>query len=838
MATPLNPANNVPFTVFKRGMFARRLKHTARPANSCPTGRLTEHNGIASAITHGVQAAMSSHDIQELAALTAANFNTHHPQYNILAGRLVAANIHKVVPIRRFSDNVERIVAEHPGLLDETFVANARRYGEQLDNMLMQDRDFGMPYPCIKLMEQSYLLRVGDAILERPQHAYMRVALALNANDINAIEETYNMLSRRAYTHASPTMFNAGLSDQALISCFVQSAEYTSTPDAIKGMMQASEAFLKNSGIGIGLDKVPAYRPDANPPQPGVIALLNMYQQVAEFTTDARSKRPSAATAVIPIWHADVTKVINIRRGNVLGQAPLRDIYPALWIADLFMRRVQENVYWSLFDPADAPQLAELYGAAFEAEYTQLEQSNIQRVTVLARSLFYQIVVMQIRSGTPYIMYADAINAKNNQSHLGTIRATNLCTEIVQFSSRTRTPVCALSSLSLPAFVSSDDHTFDFDALHHATKVATRCTDRVLDINDYPSPEARASAVETRAIGVGVQGLADVFRMMGIPYGSDEARRLNVSIFETIYHGALEESSEMAERFGPFPAWNRSPASQGVLQCDMWNCTPSDRYDFDALRARIAKHGLRNSMLTAVMPTSSTSQLLGNNDSVEPYVSNIYTRRALGGEYHIICPHLVQELERRGLWTPHMRRQIIDARGSVQNITTIPDRLKAVYRTAWEMPQRYTVIMAADRGPYIDQSQSMSLYMRNPTAAALYTAHMYSWQAGLKTGMYYLRTTAPTYAMQPGDPRPNGYESSSDSSDSDSDDNNDGNGNDNDNDDNNIGDDAADAGNADNNNDDDNGLDSDSGDSNSARARECITTDEVPAPIACLACTA
>ncbi|KAI0349446.1 putative ribonucleoside-diphosphate reductase large chain [Trametes cingulata] len=693
---------------------------------------------IIMALTRGIVDGITVQELQRQMALAAADLTSYHPDYAVLAGRLEVAELHRSTQ-KSFVDYVFWIAHVDPALFADTFIDAVTAHGSKLDHALRHARDYDMTYSSFKTLERSYLLRLNGVVVERPQWLWMRVAVALHNHDLARVLETYELLSRGYYTHATPTLVNAGRRQQTLSSCFIVPTDCTSMKTTYDGIRDIASIFMCDGGVGVDLHNVPSRRADIARPQPGVIPILRVLDATVKLTSTGKESRPSALTACLPIWHGDVMEFIEIR--NIRGQEELRtpNIFNALMIPDLFMRRVRDDGTWSLFDPKDVPDLFSHFGDDFTRAYIRYEDARKQVAVVPARVLWDHIIDNQIETGTPFVLYQDAINVKSNHQHLGVIHATNLCTEVLQYVSPDTAAVCTLSSIILPAFVTHDRH-FDFDELHRVAKVAAYNTDRIIDINDYPTPQAKRSAETTRAIGIGVQGLADVFMMMHIPFDSEDAAALNRDIFETLYHAALEASCDLARVHGPYPTWAGSPTSQLRLQFDLWNAQPSRRYDFDALKTRIATYSLRNSLLTAQMPTASTSQITGVNDGTEPYISNMYVRRTLAGEFQVVNKWLVRDLIAHQRWNEGIRQEILRAHGSIQLINDVPTELKTIYRTAWEIPQRRVVDMAAERGPFICQSQSMTIYMAVPTAKKLTSMYFHAWESGLKTGMYYLRS--------------------------------------------------------------------------------------------------
>ncbi|KAJ7743859.1 ribonucleotide reductase alpha subunit [Mycena metata] len=706
-------------------------------------------------VVAGVYNGITTMELDNLAAETAAYLTTKHPDYAILAARIAISNLHKETK-KSFStviSDLYNFVNPKTGrraslIAKETYdvvMANAAT----LDSAIIFNRDFNYNYFGFKTLERSYLLRLDGRVVERPQHLIMRVAVGIHGSDLDRVIETYNLMSERYFTHATPTLFNAGTPMAQLSSCFLVCMK----EDSIEGIYDTLKncAMISKSAGGIGLSihnirATGSYIAGTNGYSNGIVPMLRAYDATARYVDQGGNKRPGAFAIYLEPWHADIFEFIDLRKNHGKEQMRARDLFLALWIPDLFMKRVEADGEWSLFCPNEAPGLHEVHSAEFEALYEKYEKEGRARKTIPAQKLWYAILEAQVETGGPFMLYKDAANSKSNQKNLGTIKSSNLCTEIIEYSAPDETAVCNLASIALPSFVSNG--TYDFQRLHDITKVVAFNLNRIIDVNYYPIPETRRSNMRHRPIGVGVQGLADVFLALRLPFESPAAKELNKQIFETIYHGALEASAELAEKDGPYETYQGSPASQGELQFDMWNVTPSSLWDWDALKAKIAKTGLRNSLLTAPMPTASTSQILGNNECFEPYTSNIYTRRVLSGEFQVVNPWLLRELVDLGLWDENMKNMLIAHRGSVQNIPTIPDEVKAIYKTVWEISQKRILELAADRGAFICQSQSLNVHLSAPTMGQLTSMHFYGWKAGLKTGMYYLRTQPAAAAIQ------------------------------------------------------------------------------------------
>jgi ribonucleoside-diphosphate reductase subunit M1 len=700
-------------------------------------------------VVQGVYNGVTTVELDNLAAETAAYMTTTHPDYAVLAARIAVSNLHKETK-KQFSSVIEDLYhytnpindKPSPMISKDTFEV-IMEHSERLNSSIIYDRDYNYNYFGFKTLERSYLLKLDGKVAERPQHMLMRVSVGIHGKDIDAAIETYNFMSEKYFTHASPTLFNAGTPRPQLSSCFL----VTMKDDSIEGIYDTLKtcAMISKSAGGIGLNvhcirATGSYIAGTNGYSNGLVPMLRVYNNTARYVDQGGNKRPGAFAMYLEPWHADVFEFLDLRKNHGKEESRARDLFYALWVPDLFMKRVESNGDWSLFCPAEAPGLDNVYGDEFEALYVQYEREGRARKTIPAQKLWFAVLESQVETGTPYILYKDACNRKSNQKNLGTIRCSNLCTEIVEYSSPDEVAVCNLASIALPAFVVDKD-TFDFAKLHEVTKVITRNLNKVIDVNFYPVPEAKKSNMRHRPIGIGVQGMADAFIKMRMGFDDDRARKLNKDIFETIYHAALEASCELAEVDGHYESYPGSPVSQNILQFDMWDVVPeSGLCDWDALRARIQKHGVRNSLLLAPMPTASTSQILGNNECFEPYTSNLYTRRVLAGEFQVVNPHLLNDLIELGLWNDVIKNRIIADNGSIQNINQIPTDLKHIYRTVWEISQRSIIDMAADRGAFIDQSQSLNIHIAEPNFGKLTSMHFYGWKKGLKTGMYYLRS--------------------------------------------------------------------------------------------------
>ncbi|XP_014211262.2 ribonucleoside-diphosphate reductase large subunit [Copidosoma floridanum] len=708
-------------------------------------------------VINGLYSGVTTVELDNLAAETAATMTTKHADYAILAARIAVSNLHKETK-KVFSDvmsdlheMINPVTKEHTPMISKEYNEIIQKHKDRLNSAIIYDRDFGYNYFGFKTLERSYLLKINDKVVERPQHMIMRVAVAIHKEDLDKVIETYNFMSERYFTHASPTLFSACTQRQQMSSCFL----LTMTDDSIEGIFDTLKrcAVISKSAGGIGLSvhniratgtKIAGTNGISN----GLVPMLRVFNNTACYVDQGGNKRPGAFAIYLEPWHADVFEFLDLKKNTGKEERRARDLFYALWIPDLFMQRVLNNEKWSLMCPKECPGLPDVWGAEFEKLYTTYEEGQKYKKQVDARTLWTAILKSQVETGTPYMLYKDHCNRKSNQQNLGTIRSSNLCTEIVQYSSPDEVAVCNLASIAVNMFISDDKKSYDFGKLKEVTKVVTKNLDRIIDLNYYPVEEARNSNFKHRPIGIGIQGLADAFLLMRFPFESEKAQKLNIQIFETLYYGALEASCELAQLNGPYSTYEGSPVSKGILQYDMWNVTPTDLWNWSSLKAKIAQHGVRNSLLLAPMPTASTAQILGNNESVEPYTSNIYQRRVLSGEFQIVNPHLLKDLTDLGLWDEDMKANIIANNGSIQNIDCIPDDLKELYKTVWEISQKTILKMAADRGAFIDQSQSLNIHMAQPTPEKLTSMHFYGWQAGLKTGIYYLRTKPAANAIQ------------------------------------------------------------------------------------------
>jgi ribonucleoside-diphosphate reductase alpha chain len=710
---------------------------------------------VAQKVVTGVYDGVTTVQLDDLASETAASLTTKHPDYGRLAARISVANLHKQTE-KMFSATMLKMHAycdPHTGekapLISDELKEIVAENEERLNSAIVYDRDFEYDFFGFKTLERSYLLKMNGAVVERPQHMLMRVSLGIHGKNIDAAIETYNLMSEKWFTHASPTMFNAGTPKPQMSSCFLLSMTGDSIDDIYGTLKRCAQISKAAGGVGLSVTNVRAsgsYIRGTNGTSNGLVPMLRVFNNTARFVNQGGGKRQGSFAVYLEPWHADVSDFLDLKKNHGKEESRARDLFYALWIPDLFMKRVEANADWSLFCPNECPGLCESWGAEFEALYHKYEAEGKEKKKVKAQELWFSVLDAQIETGTPYILYKDSANAKSNQQNLGTIRCSNLCTEIIEYTSIDEVAVCNLASIALPRFVA--DRAFDHEKLRSITYTVTVNLNRVIDRNFYPVQEAYNSNMRHRPVGLGVQGLADTFIMLKLPFDSEDARKLNRDIFETIYFAALQASCDLAQAEGHYESYPGSPVSKGVLQFDMWGVTPSARWDWAALRAKIAEHGVRNSLLVAPMPTASTAQILGNNECFEPYTSNLYSRRVLSGEYVVVNQHLLRDLMARGLWTSEIRNQIIAHNGSVQNIPEIPDDLKLLYRTAWEIKQRALIDMAADRGAFIDQSQSFNVFVQDPNYGKLSSMHFYGWKKGLKTGMYYLRSKAAADAIK------------------------------------------------------------------------------------------
>lgn len=732
-------------------------KVTARIEKMCYglNTKYIEPVDIAKKVINGIYDGVSTIELDNLAAETAASLTTIHPDFAKLAARIAISNLHKVTS-KSFSNTMKRLytyidpkTGENASLISKEAYKVIKENAALLDSTIIYDRDFSYDYFGFKTLERSYLMKLDGQIVERPQHMLMRVAVGIHMEDVEAAIETYHLLSEKWFTHATPTLFNAGTPKPQMSSCFLLTMKDDSIDGIYDTLKQTAKISQSAGGIGLSIHNVRAtgsYIKGTNGVSNGIVPMLRNFDMTARYVDQGGGKRKGSFAIYLEPWHADIFSFLDLKKNHGKEELRARDLFYALWIPDLFMKRVKENGDWTLMCPNECPGLPETYGEEFEKLYTKYESEGKGRETVKAQDLWFEILESQIETGTPYMLYKDAANKKSNQKNLGTIKSSNLCTEIIEYTSPDEVAVCNLASIALPMYVK--DGMFDHQKLYDITYVITKNLNKVIDINYYPIPEARNSNMRHRPIGIGVQGLADTFMQMRMPFDSDEARQLNREIFETIYFASMTASKDLAIKDGPYETIEGSPVSKGIFQFDMWNVTPSDRWDWTTLKQEVKKHGVRNSLLLAPMPTASTSQILGNNECFEPYTSNIYTRRVLSGEFIVVNKHLMSDLIKLNLWDESMKNRIMQANGSVQNIPEIPQEIKDLYKTVWEISQKAIIDMSADRGAFICQSQSLNIHLQEPNFGKMTSMHFYAWEKGLKTGMYYLRTKAAADAIK------------------------------------------------------------------------------------------
>lgn len=710
---------------------------------------------IAMRVIEGLYDGVTTRQLDDLAAEITASLVTKHPDFAVLAARIAVSNLHKSTK-KSFSETVDELYNyvdpktghKAPMIADDVYKI-IKDNQEVLDSTIIYDRDFQYDFFGFKTLERAYLLKTNGQIAERPQHMLMRVSIGIHKEDIESAIKTYNLMSEKWFTHATPTLFNAGTPKPQMSSCFLLTTKEDSIDGIYDTLKQCAKISQSAGGIGLAIHDVRAtgsYIRGTNGTSNGIVPMLRVFNDTARYVDQGGGKRKGSFAIYLEPWHADIFDFLDLKKNHGKEENRARDLFYALWTPDLFMKRVQENGNWTLMCPNECPGLSEVWGEDFEKLYTKYEKEGKGRKTVKAQELWFKVLESQIETGTPYMLYKDASNRKSNQQNLGTIKSSNLCTEIIEYTSPDEVAVCNLASIALPKFVI--DGKFDHDKLFEVTYQITLNLNRVIDNNYYPVPEARNSNMKHRPIGIGVQGLADAFILLRHAFDSEQARLLNKEIHETIYYAAMTASKDLAKQEGAYETYKGSPVSKGVFQYDMWDVKPSDRWEWDVLKQEVKKHGVRNSLLLAPMPTASTSQILGNNECFEPYTSNIYTRRTLSGEFVVINKHLLRDLVKLGLWNEDMKNQLIAANGSIQQIEDIPDNLKVLYRTAWELSQKAILEMAADRGAYICQSQSLNVFMENANFSKLTSMHFYGWKQGLKTGMYYLRTKAAQDAIK------------------------------------------------------------------------------------------
>lgn len=725
-------------------------KITARIKKLCYSlNPLVDYIEISKKVIQGLYDGVTTTELDNLAAETAATMASQHPDYAILAARIAVSNLHKNTDksfsrvMKELYNYIDPKTGEKAGLISNEIIEIIQKNSAKLDAAIIYDRDYEFDYFGFKTLERSYLLRMHGKVVERPQQLFMRVSVGIHGSDIDSAIETYNLMSEKWFIHATPTLFNAGTPKPQLSSCFLLSMVDDSITGIYETLSRCAKISQSAGGIGVSVHNIRAkgsYIKGTGGNSNGLIPMLKVFNETARYVDQGGGKRKGAFAVYLEPWHSDVFEFLDLKKNHGKEEARARDLFYAMWIPDLFMERVKDDKMWSLFCPNECPELHDTFGGEFEALFHQYETEKRYRRQVPARELWNKILESQIETGTPYMLYKDAANKKSNQKNLGTIRSSNLCTEIMEYTSKDEVAVCNLASISLPKYVDTKRQDFDFQKLYDITRVVTRNLNKVIDINYYPVPEARNSNMRHRPIGLGVQGLADAFIMMRYPFESQEARQLNKDIFETIYFAAMTESVALAEQQGHYESFLGSPLSKGEFQFDMWGVKPSKRWDWEALRQKVQQVGARNSLLLAPMPTASTSQILGNNECFEPYTTNIYTRRTLSGEHIVVNKHLLNDLVRLGIWNEETREIIIAANGSIQNIEGLPDSLKDLYKTSWEISMKAVIDMSADRGAFVCQSQSLNLFMESPSFSKLTSMHFYAWQKGLKTGMYYLRT--------------------------------------------------------------------------------------------------
>jgi ribonucleoside-diphosphate reductase alpha subunit len=708
-------------------------------------------------VIEGMKDGITTRELDQLAAETAASMMTSHPDYGKLAARIAVSNLHKDTS-DSFSAAIERLyryidpkTGKWAPLIADDVYKIVQDNKETLDAGVRYERDYEYDFFGFKTLERSYLLKVDGQIAERPQQMLMRVSVGIHKEDVASALETYELMSQGFFTHATPTLFNAGTAKPQMSSCFLLDMKDDSLEGIYDTLKQSALISKSAGGLGLALHKIRAkdsYIRGTNGTSNGLVPLLRVFNNTVRYVDQGGGKRKGALAVYLEPWHPDIFDFLQMRKNHGAEEMRARDLFYGMWIPDLFMKRVEEDSDWSLLCPDECPGLDECYGDEFEALYTKYEAQGKARRVIKARELWEEIIDAQIETGTPYMLYKDHVNRKSNQKNIGIIRSSNLCTEVVEHTSPDEVAVCNLASIALPKFIDRAKGTYDHEALFHTVYHVVRNLNRVIDGNHYPVVEAKNSNLRHRPVGLGVQGLADTFALLKMPFDGEAAAKLNRDIFETIYHAALRSSCDLAKEVGPYETFPGSPASEGVLQFDLWNVKPSDRWNWRQLKKDIVEHGLRNSLLVAPMPTASTSQILGNNECFEPFTSNLYTRRTLSGEFVVINQHLVRDLIELGLWNDDIKDRIIMGNGSIQSIKEIPAEVRALYKTVWEIKQRTIVDMAADRGAFIDQSQSLNIHIEDANHAKLTSLHFHGWRRGLKTGMYYLRTRAAASAIQ------------------------------------------------------------------------------------------
>jgi len=739
-------------------------KITARVRKLCyGLNDLVDPIKVSMRVIEGVYDGVSTSELDNLAAEISATLTTTHPDYAKVAARIAVSNLHKNTK-KSFSETMTDLhnyvnprTGKKASMIAKDVYKIMMNNADKLDSTIIYNRDFGYDFFGFKTLERSYLLKINGQIVERPQHMLMRVAIGIHKEDIDAAIETYELMSKRFFTHATPTLFNAGTPKPQMSSCFLLQMQEDSIDGIYDTLKQTAKISQSAGGIGLSMHNVRAtgsYIRGTNGTSNGIVPMLRVYNDTARYVDQGGGKRKGSFAMYLEPWHADVFQFLDLKKNHGKEEMRARDLFYAMWIPDLFMKRVEENGEWTLMCPNECPHLFDTYGDEFDKLYTKYEEAGKGRKTIKARELWEKILEAQIETGNPYMLYKDAVNRKSNHKNLGTIRSSNLCTEIMEYTAKDEVAVCNLASIAIPMYVSENaqgEKFFDHKKLFKVTKKITKNLDTVIDQNYYPVKEAENSNFRHRPVGIGIQGLADAFIMLRLPFTSDEAKELNQEIFETIYFAALTASMELAKAKEPYSTYNGSPISKGEFQFNMWNVSEDDlsgRWDWKKLRNQILEHGVRNSLLVAPMPTASTSQILGNNEAFEPYTSNIYTRRVLSGEFIVVNKHLLEDLVELNLWNNEMKEEIMRANGSIQHIDIIPQNLKDLYKTVWEMSMKDIIDMSRQRGYFIDQSQSMNLFMQDPDYGKLTSMHFYAWKSGLKTGMYYLRTKSAVNAIQ------------------------------------------------------------------------------------------
>ncbi|KAF0990785.1 hypothetical protein HZS_5305 [Henneguya salminicola] len=753
--------------VLKRGGKQERLmidKITSRVFKLCYNLNMDfiDPSLITLKVINGIYAGVTTVELDNLAAETSAFMTTKHPDYAVLAARIVVSNLHKETRSHKnFSETIQLmynyIVPEtqaRASFITDEFYNFVMTHKEQLDSTIVYDRDFRFNFFGFKTLERSYLCKLNGKVVERPQHMLMRVAVAINLGKIEEIIHTYNLMSEGYYIHATPTLYNAGSNMGQLASCFLLAMKSDSIAGIFDTLSDCASISKHAGGIGLHVHNIRSagsYIAGTNGTSNGLVPLLRVFNNTSRYVDQGGNKRPGSFAIYLEPWHSDIFDFLDLRKNTGSEEMRARDLFYALWIPDLFMQRVEEDLDWCLMCPNSCPGLSDVYGQEFEKLYLKYESEGRYNKKISAQKLWFAIIEAQIETGQPFMLYKDACNLKSNQKNIGTIKSSNLCCEIIEYSDKNETAVCNLCSISLPKYIESsldDALKFDFNKLHEVTKTITVNMNRVVDCNYYPDSKAERSNNRHRPIGIGVQGLADCFIILRYPFESEEAKDLNKKIFETIYHAALEASCELSKIDGPYETFKGSPSSKGILQYDMWGVTPSEMWDWKQLKENIVKYGLRNSLLTTCMPTASTSQILGNNESIEPYTTNIYTRRVISGDFQVVNKHLMFDLVKLNLWNEEMRNRILSDNGSVQSVLQIPPNIRELYKTSWELSMKTVIDLSADRAAFIDQSQSLNLFISDPRLSKITSMHFYAWKKGLKTGMYYLRTRPAANAIQ------------------------------------------------------------------------------------------